>query len=290
MFWFNPSGRIETGRQGRGDMVDGGSRRVRYGPLSVVEAGDPGSPTLVLLHGIGSSGDAFQGQADAEEGGLADRWRLLAPDALGYGDSEDRAEPPGIDGFADSVADLLDAADVERAVVLGVSWGGVIATRLAMRHPDRLRALVLADTSRGSGFDPEQAEMMRQRARDYAADPVAFVRDRTPLLVHEDCPAKVVTGVAGIMASAARMPGYGHAAASLAETDHTPHLASITVPTLVVVGEHDRVCPPSDSRLLADGIPGAAYAEVAGCGHLPNQERPAEFNRIVGAWLDALPT
>ena len=270
-------------------MVDGGVRRVRYGPLSVVEAGDPAAPTLVLLHGIGSSGDAFRGQADTAEGGLSDRWHLLAPDALGYGDSEDRAEPPGIDGFADAVAGLLDDAGVATAVVLGVSWGGVIATRFALRHGGRIRALVLADTSRGSGFDPDRAEMMRQRARDYAADPESFVRDRTPLLVADGCPGEVVEGVARIMGEACRMPGYGHAAASLAETDHTTHLASITVPTLVVVGEHDRVCPPADSRLLADGIPGASYAEVAGCGHLPNQEQPAEFNRIVGDWLDALP-
>ena len=84
------------------------------------------------------------------------------------------------------------------------------------------------------------------------------------------------------------MPGYGHAAASLAETDHAPHLASIADPTLVVVGEHDHVCPPSASRLLVEGIPGATYVEVPVTGHLPNQERPAEFNQIVGDWLDGL--
>lgn len=268
-------------------MVD--ATRVGRGPLAVVEAGDPAAPTLVLLHGIGSSGDAFLGQADARTGGLADRWRLLAPDAPGYGESDDPADPPGIDGYADAVAGLLDDVGIDRAVVLGVSWGGVIATRFALRHPERLRALVLADTSRGSGFDPERAEAMHQRARDYAADPGAFVRDRTPLLVADGTPPEVVRKVADIMAVACRMPGYGYAAASLAETDHTPHLSSIDVPTLVVVGEHDRVCPPSDSRRLADGIPGASYVEVPGCGHLPNQERPADFNRIIGDWLDGLP-
>jgi len=269
-------------------MVEVGPLRVRYGPLSVVEAGEQAGPVLVLLHGIGSSGDAFLGQADLGEGGLADRWRLLAPDAPGYGLSDDPPEAPGIDGFADVVARLLDDAGVDEAVLLGVSWGGVIATRFALRHADRLRALVLADSSRGSGFDPERAEMMRQRARDYAADPVAFVRDRTPLLVADGSQADVVAAVARIMDEACRMPGYGHAAASLAETDHAPHLSSIDVPTLVVVGEHDRVCPPSDSRLLVEGIPGATYVEVPGTGHLPNQERPAEFNRIVGDWLDGL--
>ena len=55
------------------------------------------------------------------------------------------------------------------------------------------------------------------------------------------------------------------------------------------VVEHDRVCPPSDSHFLTDRIPVALYAEVPATGHLPNQERPDEFNRIVGAWLDGLP-
>ena len=258
--------------------------RIRRGPLAVVEAGDPSAPTLVLLHGIGSSGDAFVDQVSA----LSDRWRMLAPDAPGYGESDEPAEAPGIDGFADAVAGLLDGAGIDRAVVLGVSWGGVIATRFALRHPDRLRALVLADTSRGSGHSPETAEMMRDRAHQYAADPDGFVRDRAPLLVADTTSAEVVDRVVSIMSTACRMPGYGYAAASLAETDHTPDLGRVDAPTLVVVGEHDRVCPPSDSRWLADAIPGAVYAEVPDTGHLPNQERPDAFNQIVGDWLDGL--
>jgi pimeloyl-ACP methyl ester carboxylesterase len=85
------------------------------------------------------------------------------------------------------------------------------------------------------------------------------------------------------------MPGYGYAAASLGETDHTPDLGRIDVPTLVLVGQHDRVCPPSDSRILADGIPEAVYVEVSDAGHLPNQERPEAFNLVVGDWLAGLP-
>ncbi|MDE0834691.1 MAG: alpha/beta hydrolase, partial [Acidimicrobiales bacterium] len=185
--------------------------RARRGPLSVVEAGDVTAPALVLLHGIGSSGDAFGAQFPA----FADRWHLLAPDAPGYGESDDPSAAPGIDGFADAVARLLDDTGIDRAVVLGVSWGGVIATRFALRHPNRLRALVLSDTSRGSGFDPERTAMMAERAAQYAADPVGFVRDRTPLLVADTTAASVVADIAAIMDRACRMPGYGYAAASL---------------------------------------------------------------------------
>jgi pimeloyl-ACP methyl ester carboxylesterase len=170
-----------------------------------------------------------------------------------------------------------------------VEAGDVTAPALALRHPNRLRALVLSDTSRGSGFDPERTAMMAERAAQYAADPVGFVRDRTPLLVADTTAASVVADIAAIMDRACRMPGYGYAAASLGETDHTADLGRIHVPTLVVVGEHDRVCPPADSRVLADGIDGAVYVEVPDSGHLPNQECPEVFNRIVGDWLEGLP-
>ena len=184
---------------------------------------------------------------------------------------------------------LLDEAGVDQAVVLGISWGGVIATRIALKHGDRVQALVLFDTSCGSGTSSEQAEMMRNRAQTYATNPETFVKDRTPLLVAETTPRYVVDQVAAIMTDACRMPGYGYAASSLAEADHTGDLGKVRVPTLVVVGEHDRVCPPSDSKLLAAGIPDSIYVEISQSGHLPNQECPEEFNRVVGEWLDLLP-
>jgi len=105
--------------------------RTRRGPLSVVEAGDPAAPALVLLHGIGSSGDAFMPQAPA----VAERWRVLAPDAPGYGASDDPIAAPGIDGFADAVARLLDDTGIDQAVLLGASWGGPTNPTTLPTHP-----------------------------------------------------------------------------------------------------------------------------------------------------------
>ena len=117
---------------------------------------------LFCMHGIGSCADAFLPQRD-----LADDLghRLVAWDAPGYRYSADPASEQGIDGWADAAADLISSLGYERAVILGVSWGGVTATRLAIRHPKLVSALIFWLTPAwGLGPTRKQAEAMRSRA------------------------------------------------------------------------------------------------------------------------------
>ncbi|MBA3311380.1 MAG: alpha/beta fold hydrolase [Nocardioidaceae bacterium] len=259
--------------------------RNRIGGQSVLVAGPAGAPALVLLHGIGSDGGSFRAQLE-EFGG---DWRVLAPDAIGYGHSVDPDRPPGIDGYADSVAVLLDAVGITEAALVGVSWGGVIATRFALRYPDRVTALVLADSTRGSGTDPQRAAAMRRRGGELARDgAVAYARRRAPRLLSERAPAALVERVAATMAEAIRLPGYAHAAESMAATDHTAQLAGLTMPTLVLVGADDVVCPPVESQTIAELVPGARLQIIPGAGHHANQERPEPFNAAIGRFLASL--
>lgn len=255
--------------------------RRRYGPLAVVEAGQ--GEVVLLLHGIGSSADGFRAQLEA----LAPRRRAIAWDAPGYGASEDPDSAPGMDGYADAAAGLLQELQRMPAHVVGSSWGGVVATRLALRHPTLVRSLVLADSTRGSGVAPSRASAMRRRAGELAhTGRSAFAAARAPRLLSPGAPPALVDDVAEAMAAAVRMPGYGWVAAAMAETDHSAELRRIDVPTLVVVGEHDAVTPPSESRAIAGGIPGARLELVAGAGHLSHQERPTRFNQLLLAFLD----
>jgi pimeloyl-ACP methyl ester carboxylesterase len=240
-----------------------------------------GAP-LLCLHGIGSSGAAF----DPITPLLVDRLRVIAWDAPGYASADDPAGPPGMDGYADAAVAVLDALGIDRAHVLGVSWGGVIATRIALRHPGRLDALVLADSTRGSGASPDKAAAMRARGDELERlGPEPFARRRAARLLSPAATEREVAQVAEAMAAAIRMPGYGYAAESMAATDHGPRLPEVRARTLVLVGEHDAVCPPAESRAIAAGIPGARYAEVPGAGHLSNQERPEAFARAVRDFL-----
>lgn len=250
--------------------------------LYLLTAGDPADPLLLCLHGIGSSSDAFTDQLP-----LADRVprRVVAWDAPGYGRSPDVSSSFALDDWADAAARIIIEHGAP-ADVLGVSWGGVTATRLALRRPDLVRSLTLADSSTGSGGDPDRAEAMRNRARDLeAVGHEAFCRSRAPRLVTPDAPVEFVERVAQTMMRSVRVAGYDRACHSMAETDHTNRLAEIEAPTLVVVGADDVVTPPARAEVLANGIPHAHLVTIAAAGHLANQEQPDEFNRVVADFL-----
>ena len=245
--------------------------------------GPTDAPLLLCLHGIGSCADAFVPQQP-----LAERCgrRVVAWDAPGYRHSADPESEPGIDGWADAAAALIADLGAEAADVIGVSWGGVTATRLALRHPDVVRSLVLADTSPGSGTSPRRAEAMRARATDMVAVGIEeFATSRAPRLVHPDSSAELIAEVARYMSDSVRMPPYQWAANSMAEADHRPDLGRISCPTLVVVGSDDAVTGPEAAQVLADGIPGASFVTIDRAGHLANQERPDAFNDAVAVFL-----
>ncbi len=245
--------------------------------------GDPEAPLLLCLHGIGSCADAFVSQIPAA---AAAGRRIVAWDAPGYRHSADPDTEPGIDGWADAAAELITELGADQADVLGVSWGGVTATRLALRHPDRIRSLILADSSPGAGVTPEAAESMRSRASaltDVGAE--TFARERTPLLVHDGAPAELLEAVGTMMIDSVRMPSYQWACNSMAECDHRDALPGIDAPTLVVVGDQDRITGVAAAERLASGIPGAELAVIEAAGHLANQERPSAFNQSLVDFL-----
>ena len=245
--------------------------------------GDPAAPLLLCLHGIGSCADAFVSQIPAA---VAAGRRIVSWDAPGYRHTADPPAEPGLDGWADAAAELIGDLGADRADVLGVSWGGVIATRLALRQPDRIRSLILADSSVGAGTRPENADAMRARASaltELGAE--RFAQERTPLLVAEGASAELRASVARLMLDSIRMPSYQWACNSMAEADHRDDLAAITAPTLVVVGDEDQVTGPRAAQRLADGIPGAELVTIVDAGHLANQEQPEAFNEALVRFL-----
>lgn len=251
--------------------------------IRVRTAGD-GSPVL-LLHGIGGSSASF----DAQLAGLATKHRVLAWDAPGYGGSDNPARPLGMAGYAALVGRLLTALGAVPAHLVGVSWGGVIATRVALDHPEAVRSLVLADSTRGSGIDPERAALMRARPGELNRVGAAeFARRRAPRLMAREADPAVAQRVEDIMAGI-RLPGYTSAAESMAETDHGPRLSRISVPTLVLVGEQDRVTGVAEARRLAASIPGARLAVLPG-GHAANQEHPRRFCTEILTFLSEVDT
>lgn len=239
---------------------------------------------LLCLHGIGSSSTSFAFQLDE----LARSHRVVAWDAPGYGRSADPGGPPGMLGYAETVAEVIKELGGP-VHLLGVSWGGVIALQLALTSPELLRGMLLLGASRGAGRSAEAAERMRRQAELLAeSGPEEFARQRAPVLLSPNADHALVERVVETMAAATRMPGYEYATASMAATDHSDRLSEVSVPTLVLCGAHDSVTGPAESQALADGIPNAVYVSIAGAGHLANQEKPESVNAWITSYLQII--
>jgi pimeloyl-ACP methyl ester carboxylesterase len=240
-------------------------------------------PVVVLcLHGIGSSSASF-GRMTAV---APASWRIGSWDAPGYGRSADPTVMPTMGEYAAAAAVVADEVGGP-VVAVGVSWGGVIATRLALERPDVVAALVLVSSSVGSGAEPERAAAMRARAEELeSVGPRAFAEARGPKLLSAAAPDSLRRDVIEIMATDVRLPGYAGAAASMAATDHRARLSEISAPTLVLAGGGDDVTGPADASLLAAGINGAVMAVLPGAGHLLPQEEPTFVVQEIQRLLD----
>lgn len=247
-----------------------------------VEHGGSG-PGLLCLHGIGSGAVSFLAQV----AGLGDLREVVAWDAPGYGRSSDAPVALDMAGYAEVAAELVREWWGGPAAVMGASWGGTIATVLAVRYPELVERLVLVDSTRGSARTPERADAMRRRGAELAElGPRAFAHERAPRLVSPTGPAAMVELARTTMAASIRLPGYAQAAVSMAETWlATDDLARVAAPTLIICGSDDQVTGLPESTALAEAIPDAELHVVPGAGHLANVEAPDVVNTLVRNWL-----
>ena len=244
-------------------------------------------PALLLLHAFPLGMLMWDPQARA----FASSHRVIRFDARGFGGS-----PPGdglltMERIADDAVALLDHLAESRAVVCGLSMGGYAALALVRRHPDRLRALVLADTR--AGADTEAARSARAAQADKARkEGAAAIADAVlPKLVGETTRKRRPELVARLRGTIAANPprGIADALAGLAaRADSTATLREIRVPTLVVCGDEDVLTPLSESEALVRGIAGSRLEIVPEAGHISSLENPEGFNGALGKFLKEL--
>jgi 3-oxoadipate enol-lactonase len=238
-------------------------------------------PLLVLLHGISASARSWQHQLQD----LADVYDVVAWDMRGYGSSSDPLAEYGIADLCSDLEGLLDHLGFRAAHLGGLSMGGVLAQDFYGRCPDRVRSLILADTNAGQAVleEVERQARLDQRLAG-AAEPSGYARQRTPSMLSPDAPPEVIEEAEAMMAEI-HPDGYRYAARAFAETDEREVLPRINVPTLVVWGEFDAVCPREDAEFLASNIPGAQLEIISKAGHLSNLENPEAFNAVVRRFL-----
>ncbi len=251
------------------------------GPIAWREAGS-GPETILFLHGLALTRTSWDPQLVA----LADRFRCVAWDLPGYGAS---APIPALtfEAIADSVVTLLDRVGVERAHLVGLSFGGMQALHTALRHPDRVDRLVLLDTSPAFGLDgtdPDEWRRLRLDPLDRGRTPADMARD---VLTAVGGPGLAGEVLDGLIASMARISSAGLRAAveCLPVHDVRDRLGEIAAPTIVAVGELDAETPVAYARLLADGIPDADLEILTGLGHLTPAEDPDGVTDLIRSHL-----
>jgi 3-oxoadipate enol-lactonase len=258
----------------------------KIGPAPRIAVEHAGSGEFVIMmHGIGGNRLNWTDQIAA----LSSRYHAAAWDARGYGDSDDYEGPLNFGDYADDLVRVLDHFGVRNAHVVGLSMGGRIAMDFAGRHGERLKSLVLCDTHKGFALMPEdrkaafiasrKAPLMAGKEPKDIAEPVA--RSLVGPKASEEAFMRLVDSMSRL-----HKESYIKSIEASVRMDPRADLASITVPTLVVVGADDKLTPPDVARQIASEIPGAELAVIPDAGHLVNIEQPEAFNAVLLAFLD----
>jgi 3-oxoadipate enol-lactonase len=247
----------------------------RRGGLELAWESVGSGPAVLLVPGYGMTRQGWWRTVPV----LARRFRVLTFDGRGIGDSDPAALPYGIGELADDAAAILDDAGEVAAHVYGLSLGGMVAQEVALRHPDRVRALVLGATtpggSRSVAGDPvalslfgRSAAMPAEEAA-WAAVPHLYAertRRRRGGRIAEDVAARLEHGAGSFTRAQQLLAAASHNALD--------RLADIAAPTLVVHGEQDTIVPVANARLLHAGIRGSALSIWPRAGHLYVTEEP----------------
>ena len=244
--------------------------------------GPPGAPPLLMLHSLGTDLRVW----DAQAGALAGSFRVIRPDMRGHGLTGTTPGPYSIEALAGDALAVLDALDVRRAHVAGLSIGGMIAQSLAAQAPERVASLLLTDTAMAlppPAFWLERAALVRAQGIAAIADAV-MARWVTPGILNSP-PAQGLRTM--LLRTSAE--GYAAAAEAIAAADLRAPTSGLRLPALVLVGAQDTATPPETALALAQAIPGARLEVIAGAAHIPTDEQADAVTAALRRFLTPAP-
>ncbi len=244
--------------------------------------GPADAPVVTLSHSLAATLHLWDAQAPA----LAARYRVLRYDVRGHGRSSVPPPPYTLEQMADDVDGLLGALGIAETHFVGLSMGGLIGMTLALRHPRRVRSLVLADTT--ASYGPERAARWDERIRAAEAGGVASLVDMTLggwFTAEFRARRPDVMDDVRAMLAPTRTDGYVGAIRAIGYVDLREAIAKITRPTLILVGEHDQGTDLGMARTMHARIAGSELAVIPNAAHCSCIEAADEFNRLVLAFL-----
>ncbi|WP_101340951.1 3-oxoadipate enol-lactonase [Cereibacter azotoformans] len=249
--------------------------------LNYREEGDPTGAPVVFAHALGSDLRIWDNLLPL----LPPSLRLVRYDLRGHGGSSTPEPPYAMGALIRDAERLMEALSIRDAVFVGCSIGGMIAQGIAVKRLDLIRALVLCDTAAKIGT-PEIWQDRIAQVRSYGLESLA-----DPTMKRWFAPAFRASPEGQLWRErymAGDPDGYAGGAAAIAGTDFYTTTASLTLPTLVLVGSEDGSTPPDLVRETAGLIKGSRFEIIRGAGHVPSIDKPSEMARLLTEFLHSI--
>ena len=252
--------------------------------IAVFTEGNRSAKPLVFIHGFPMDHSMWKPQTDY----FSKTCFVVSYDVRGLGRSRAEDGQYTLESYVDDLFAVMDGLKIGKAVVCGLSMGGYIALRGMERQPERFSGLVLCDTR--SEADSDEAKVKRAGTvghlkktglAGFAQEFVKSVFSRKTLQTRPD----FVEAAAGLIRKNSVTGVCGALLALAARTDTTRGLEKISVPTLVLVGQEDKITPPSAAEAMQKKIPGALLRAVPDASHFSNLDNPEVFNGFLDAFF-----
>lgn len=249
--------------------------------------GPAGAPTIVFAHSVGCSLEIW----DAQVAALSDRYRCIRYDLRSHGRSQAVDAETSIDDLAADLLGLLDALDIDKANIVGLSIGGMVGQAFAVAHPDRVVSLGLVSTTAclpTLEFWQARADKVRADGMESVADDVLprwftdGFREREPGIVAGYRQRFVAT----------EPGGYGRCCVAIGKMDIRERIGAIRAPTLIIVADQDPATPPAMAEDLRQRIPDSEMVVISGASHIVSVEKPVAVTSQLAGFLarhDAVP-
>jgi len=245
--------------------------------VSYTDQGSDNAPVIIFIHGFPLNKTMWNNQVEALKG----RYRVIAYDIRGHGESDAGNDDLSIELFAADLIQFMDMLKIEKASLCGLSMGGYIALNAIEHHPERFEALVLSDTN--CQADSEEGKEKRMKSihsilkngvSNYADESVKNLFTHESFSTHEE----EITSVKKMICNTSEESICCTLLALSARKETCNRLSGIDVPVLILVGEEDKITPPEVSTLMREKIKDSTMYVIPHAAHLSNLEQPEEYN------------
>lgn len=255
--------------------------------VSYTDEGLENAPVVIFIHGFPFNKEMWNKQLEA----LSESFRVIAYDVRGHGNSYSGTDDFSIELFVNDLLLLMDALEIEKATLCGLSMGGYIALKAMENFPHRFDSLVLCDTS--CAADSPDAKEKRMKAIEiilekgvekFANDSIKNFFAAESFITKKD----VIAEVREIMVNTTEKSVIKTLLALSKRKETCSTLCKIKVPVLILVGEEDKITPPEAAQFMQNEIHGSVMSVIENAGHLSNLENPDQFNEQLIKFLEKI--